>query len=373
MRAALAEVNLSALVKNLQQVRTTAPGARVLAIVKADGYGHGLEAVAKALAQAPQAADAFGVASIDDALRLRQCGINERIVLLSGFDELADFPYIEQLDLDCVVHHPSQLALLKQAQPKKPMRIWLKIDTGMRRLGFFPAQVTEVIDQLKQILAPGSEWVVMSHFAQSDEIGNRRSLYELHAAEQSAKQIRAFDALALSGYPQSLANSGAILGAPEAHRQWIRPGGLLYGLSTHSDACGHELGFTPVMRLSTRLIATKIIEAGDAVGYGGGFIATKRMRIGIAAIGYGDGYPRHASGGAPVWVAGHLSKTVGRVAMDLLSIDLTGIDHAEVGANVVLWGPELPVEHIARAAGTISYELTCGITRRVRFRYTDEK
>lgn len=373
MRAALAEINLSALVKNLHQVRATAPGTKVLAIVKADGYGHGLEAVASALAHAPHPADAFGVASIDDALRLRQHGIRERIVLLSGFDELADFPYIAQLDLDCVIHHPSQIALLKQARPSRAMRIWLKVDTGMRRLGFYPAQLAEVIDDLKQLLPPGSEWVVMSHFAQSDEIGARRSLSEQHAAEQSARQIRAFDALSLTAnYAQSLANSGAILGAPEAHRQWVRPGGVLYGLSTHSDACGHELGFTPVMRLSTRLIATKNVEAGDAVGYGGGFIATKRMRIGIAAIGYGDGYPRHASGGAPVRVAGQLSKTVGRVAMDLLSVDLTGIEQAEVGAEVVLWGPELPVETVARAASTISYELTCGITRRVRFRYTGE-
>ena len=372
MRAALAEINLSALVQNLQQVRTTAPGSKVLAIVKADGYGHGLEAVASALAQAPQPADAFGVASIDDALRLRQHGITERVVLLSGFDELADFSYIEQLNLDCVVHHPSQIALLLQAKPTKPMRIWLKIDSGMRRLGFYPSQLAGVIEQLKSALPPGSQWVVMSHFAQADEIGNRRSLSELHASEQSARQVRAFDALALTDYTQSLANSGAILGLPEAHRQWVRPGGVLYGLSTHSDACAHELGFAPVMRLSTRLIATKIIEAGDAVGYGGGFIATKRMRIGIAAIGYGDGYPRHASGGAPVWVAGRISKTVGRVAMDLLSVDLSGIEHAEVGAEVVLWGPELPVEQIARAAGTISYELTCGITRRVRFRYTEQ-
>lgn len=371
MRAAVAEINLSALVNNLQQVHVRAPAAKVLAIVKADGYGHGLEAVASALARAPKPADAFGVASIDDALRLRQHGIRERIVLLSGFDEQADFPYIDELNLDCVVHHASQIALLKQARPSKPMRIWLKVDTGMRRLGFYPAQLSDVIHQLTALLPPGSEWVVMSHFAQSDEIGARRSLSELHAADQSARQIRIFDAISLTAnYDQSLANSGAILGAAEAHRHWVRPGGVLYGLSTHSDACGHELGFSPVMRLSTRLIATKIVEAGDAVGYGGGFIATKRMRIGIAAIGYGDGYPRHASGGAPVWVAGQLSKTVGRVAMDLLSVDLTGIDHAEVGSEVVLWGPELPVETVARAASTISYELTCGITRRVRFRYS---
>lgn len=372
MRAALAEINLSALIDNLQQLRVRAPAAKVLAIVKADGYGHGLEAIAGALARAPNPADAYGVASIDDALRLRQQGLRERIVLLSGFDELSDFPYITELGLDCVLHHPSQIALLKQARPDKPMRIWLKVDTGMRRLGFYPAQLTAVMEELKSLLPQGSEWVLMSHFAQADEIGARQSLSELHAAEQSARQIRAFDALGLSrDFAQSLANSGAILGAPETHRQWIRPGGLLYGLSTHSDACGQTLGFTPVMRLSTRLIATKTVEAGDAVGYGGGFIATKRMRIGIAAIGYGDGYPRHASGGAPVWVAGQMTRTVGRVAMDLLSVDLSGVEHADVGAEVVLWGPELPVETVARAASTISYELTCGITRRVRFRYIE--
>ena len=381
MRAALAEINLAAVCHNLARVQAMAAGSRILAIVKADGYGHGLEAIAHALADAAQPADAFGVASIDDAVRLRASGITARIVLLSGFDEIADLVAIQELGLDCVIHHDSQISILERTPGiagTKPIRTWLKLDSGMRRLGFFANQFAPALARLRALSLVDTEITLMSHFAHADAVGPNESEAERRAFFQTETQINCFDRVIAAQIPSvtelhtrhSLANSGAILSAPHSHRQWIRPGGLLYGLSTHDQLTGAELGFRPAMRLSTRLVSVKTIEAGDAVGYGGSFIAPTEMRIGIAAIGYGDGYPRHAPADTPVRVAGNLTRIVGRVSMDLLSVDLSALPHIEVGAEVLLWGEELPVEIIARAAETISYELTCGVTKRVRFSYS---
>ena len=377
MRAAHAEISLSAVRHNLALVQTKAPESRVLAIVKADGYGHGLEAIAQTLARAPRPVDAFGVASIDDAVRLRANGIIERIVLLSGFDEISDLAAIQELALDCVIHHTSQISMLECApriKNTKPIRVWLKLDSGMRRLGFFTDEFAPALQRLRALALIDAEITLMSHFAHADAVGRQTSDAEQAASLQSKAQINTFDqAIALaapSAHPQSLANSGAILSIPLSHRQWIRPGGVLYGLSTHDQLTGADLGFQPAMRLSTRLVSVKTIQAGDAVGYGGGFVAPCPMRIGIAAIGYGDGYPRHAATGTPVRVAGYLTRIIGRVSMDLLSVDLSSLPNIDVGAEVILWGEELPVERIARAAETISYELTCGVTKRVRFSYS---
>jgi alanine racemase len=376
MRAAVAEIDLAAVRENLRTVRARAPAAQVLAIVKADGYGHGLEAVAQALSEGEGRADAFGVASIDDAQRLRSCGIAAQIVLLSGFDELADFAWIRELQLDCVLHHAHQLALLAKldaADFVAPVRIWVKLDTGMHRLGFDPNCLPDVLAQLQSYDWVEPNIVVMSHFAQADEIGAAENPRALRAKARTLAQIESFDAplhdLGAVSFAQSLANSGALLSVPNSHRQWVRPGGILYGLSTHDQLTGTELGFQPAMRLRTKLVSTKHIKAGDRVGYGGSFTADRDMRIGIAAVGYGDGYPRHAPTGTPVLVAGEKTRTLGRVAMDLLTLDLSDLPHVDVGAEVLLWGPELSVETIARCAETISYELTCGVTKRVRFRY----
>ncbi len=386
MRAALAEISLSAVRHNLALVQAKAAESQILAIVKADGYGHGLEAIAQTLARAPRPVDAFGVASIDDAVRLRASGIVERIVLLSGFDEISDLVAIQELKLDCVIHHDSQISMLERAPQiaaAKPIRAWLKLDSGMRRLGFFPDQFALALQRLRALSLIDTEIVLMSHFAQADAVGRKDSASERIASAQTDAQINYFDRVIAASVssafahrqlqseanPQSLANSGAILSAPLSHRQWIRPGGVLYGLSTHDQLTGAELGFQPAMRLSTRLVSVKTIQAGDAIGYGGSFIAPCAMRIGIAAIGYGDGYPRHVATGTPVRVAGHLTRILGRVSMDLLSVDLSHFPLIDVGAEVLLWGEELPVETIARAAETISYELTCGVTKRVRFSY----
>lgn len=353
MRAALATVQLAALTQNLARARTLAPKARVMAIVKADGYGHGLERVARALS----AADAFGVACIEDAERLRGLGMLHRIVLLAGFDEPADLRLVRSLKLDCVLHDPSQLQIL-QRERGAPIRVWLKFDTGMHRLGFPIEQAAALCSQLREMPSVAPDLHVMSHFASADAPTRTSTEQQMALCLRHAQGLEA---------GISLANSAALLAFPQSHQQWVRPGGILYGLSSFPGRTGPDLGFVPAMTLSSKLIAIKQLQAGDAVGYGGSFIAPQAMRIGIAAIGYGDGYPRHAASGTPVLVDGQRCGTVGRVSMDLLAIDLTAAPRAQAGSSVVLWGPKLPAELVADAADTISYELTCGVTRRVRF------
>jgi alanine racemase len=353
-RPTVATIHIDALRHNLARVRALAPRSRVLAVVKADGYGHGLERVAHAL----QGADAFGVAALSDAERLRAAGLSQRIVLLSGFDEPADLAQLRQLGVESVVHHDEQLRMLEADGEGAPLRVWLKLDTGMHRLGFAPERAREVHARLRALPHVAPEIVLMSHFARSDEF----------ECDSTARQVDRFVAATrgLDG-PRSLANSAGVLGWPDSHVDWVRPGGALYGLSPVAGRSGRDLGLQPAMTLSTRLIAVNAVSRDEPVGYGGAYHCPEDMRIGIAAIGYGDGYPRHAGSGTAVLVDGVRAPIVGRVSMDLLAIDLRALPRAKVGDPVVLWGRELPVEEVAAAAGTIGYELACGITRRVRF------
>jgi alanine racemase len=353
-RATSATVHIDALRHNLSLIRKRAPASKVMAVVKADGYGHGLERVARAL----QGADAFGVAALADAERLRAAGLSQRIVLLSGPDEAEDIGLLRRLQIDAVIHEPGQIEMLEAAGPGAPIRTWLKLDTGMHRLGFPAADAAAVHARLRALPAVAEDIVLMTHFARSDEFD----------CAATREQMRCFDeAVAGLGGEHSLSNSAGVLGWPQAHRDWVRPGGALYGLSAVEGQSGVDLGLEPAMTLSTRLISVKQIEAGAAVGYGGSFVAQAPMRIGIAAIGYGDGYPRHAGSGTPVLVGGRRTRILGRVSMDLLAVDLTDLAEATVGTPVVAWGRGLPIEHVAEAAGTLGYELACGITRRVRF------
>ncbi|MCB1613810.1 MAG: alanine racemase [Xanthomonadales bacterium] len=353
MRATTATIHLAALRHNLQRVRALAPRSRVMAVVKADGYGHGLERVAQALS----AADAFGVATLTDAERLRRAGHGHRIVLLSGFDETRDLALVHELQVDCVLHHEYQLALLERTAVNKALSLWVKIDTGMHRLGFAPEQAQRVYQRLRALPQVGEiRW--MTHFACADE--NDR--------EQTEAQMQRFGK-AIEALPgeRSLANSAALQAFPDSQGDWVRPGGMLYGLSTFARKMGCDLGLQPAMSLSTRLISVQTLAEGERVGYGGTYVCPHAMRIGIAAIGYGDGYPRHAPSGTPVKIDGQTAKVIGRVSMDLLAIDLSTAPCAGIGSEVLLWGPELPVERIAEMAGTIGYELVCGVTRRVQF------
>lgn len=353
-RPTSATIHLDALRHNLARVRALAPRSRVMAVVKADGYGHGLERVARAL----EGADAFGVASLADAERLRAAGLSQRIVLLSGFDEPADLPMLRRLGLDTVVHHASQLAMLEADAGGAPIRCWLKIDSGMHRLGFRPDEAAAVHARLRALPGVDADIALMTHFASSDDF----------AGDQTREQIARFVA-ATARLPgeRSLSNSAAVLGWPDAHADWVRPGGALYGISVVSGKTGADFGLRPAMTLSSRLIAINRVRGGERIGYGATWTCPEDMPVGVVALGYGDGYPRHAPSGTPMLVNGVRAPIIGRVSMDLITLDLRDVPAARVGDPVVAWGEGLPVEEIAAAAGTIGYELVCSITRRVRF------
>jgi alanine racemase len=354
-RPTCAIIHVDALRRNLIRVRELAARSRVMAVVKADGYGHGLERVARAL----EDADAFGVAGIDDGMRLRAAGFSQRIVLLSGFNEQDDLVQLRQLRLDAVVHHESQLQMLEaDSDRRSPLHLWLKIDSGMNRLGFAPEDAAVVHARLRALPQVAEDLPLMTHFSSSDDFDG----------VVTRQQMARFE-LACAGLAgaHSLANSAAVLGWPQTHADWVRAGGALYGMSVVPGRSAESFGLRPAMTLATRLIAIKQVRRGEAVGYGGSHVCSRDSTVGIAAIGYGDGYPRLAAPGTPVLVNGERVPLVGRVSMDLLAVDLGSQPGAQVGDPVLLWGPGLPIEEIAEAAGTISYELACGITRRVRF------
>ncbi len=349
-----AHLNLSALENNLQVARRAAPSARIMAVIKADGYGHGLLRVAGALS----AADGFALLEIQDALLLREAGFRQVILLLEGFFSAEDLALVAEYDLTCVIHSAWQIALLdaypKRGKPRSgKLDIWLKVNTGMNRLGFVPDEVAQVMEQLRRHSAV-RDIVLMTHFANADEargVGSQMALFN--------------DIAAPYNLARSLANSAALLRYPETHGDWVRPGLMLYGASPFADISAQQLELKPAMTLSSRIIATQELHAGDEVGYGALFRAEHAMRIGIVACGYADGYPRHAPNGTPVLVDGQLTQTLGRVSMDMLYADLSKLPQSGVGSFVTLWGEGLPIEEVARAAGTASYELMCALTARV--------
>ena len=357
-RPVTATIHTDAMRRNLVAIRALAPASQVMAMVKAEAYGHGLETAVTALRDA----DAFGVATLEDADRIRALGMSQRIVVLSGFDSVDDLERLRRLQADSIVHQPMQLDMLEQSDGA-PVRCWLKIDTGMHRLGFAPDAVRQAHARLASARAVADEIGLMSHFASSDEFQGASP-----NDQQTRAQMQVF-ADATSGLPgpRSLANSAAILGWPGSHGDWVRPGGALYGMLVMAGRVGADFGLQPAMTFATRLLAVNDVRKGERIGYSATWQTPEDMRIGVAAVGYGDGYPRHAPAGTPVLVNGTPAQVVGRVSMDLMTIDLRGHPDACPGDPVVLWGAGLPVETVADAAGTIGYELTCSITRRVRF------
>ncbi|MBL8297305.1 MAG: alanine racemase [Rhodanobacteraceae bacterium] len=353
-RTTVAAIHLDALRRNLARIRALSPGAKVMAVVKADGYGHGLERVARALAEA----DAFGVAAIADGQRLRAAGHRQRIVVLSGPDQAADLAELRRLHLDAVIHHDSQLTWLQADRDPRPLRVWLKIDTGMHRLGFAPERTRAVLEQLQAMPSIERDIVLMTHFAASDEFDKATTTDQIARFEAATRDLPG---------ERCLSNSAGILGWPAARGDWVRAGGLLYGLSVIAGKNGSDLGFAPAMSLSTRLIAINRLQRGERIGYAGTYECPEDMNVGVIAIGYGDGYPRSAPAGTPVLVGNARAAIVGRVSMDLATIDLRNAPSACVGDRVLLWGRGLPVEQIADHAGTIAYDLTCGMTKRVLF------
>lgn len=348
------QVDLTALQHNLFYVKNLAPKCRIISMLKANGYGHGLMWSAKGLFQT----DAFGVVCLEEAVLIRQAGLKNNIVLVEGFFQSSELSAISYLNCEMVVHSYYQLEILEAIHSRslKPIKVWLKINTGMNRLGFSVEEFSEVYERLQKCQIIQKPIHFMTHFAESDEPNK----------PTTQKQIQLFRSL-IKDLPGevSMANSGAILAFPETRVGWIRPGIMLYGVSPFLNKTGKDLGLRPAMRFSSKVIAVRQQKKGDAIGYGGTFVCPEDMLIGIVPVGYGDGYPRQAGNGTPVLVNEHICPLIGRVAMDVIAVDLRPFPQAQVNDSVLLWGEELPVETIATFAKTIPYELLCGISRRV--------
>lgn len=350
-RPTRALINPQALKNNLAKAREAAPGARLMAALKANAYGHGLRRVARAL----DGTDAFAVATVDEAKALRSLGVGHPIVLLEGIYSPRDLQLARELDLELVVHHRFQVEAL-EADRGRPLRVWLKLDTGMNRLGVAPDDAIELHQRLAECRQVQDPVNLMSHLACAEETNN----------PMTRLQMERFDELTRGWEGErSLANSAGVLHWPDTHRDWVRVGGMLYGVLTESERTGADYGLQPAMVLESRLIAVKRLAKGETVGYGASWRAPEAMPFGIVAIGYGDGYPRHAPTGTPVAVDGTLTQTLGRVSMDMVAVDLRPCAGAGIGDRVVLWGENVACETVARHAGTIGYELTSGLTSRV--------
>jgi alanine racemase len=323
-----------------------------MAVIKANAYGHGIVAAARALA----GADAFAVARIEEAVALREAGCAGRIVLLEGWQDAGELEQAARHELEPFVHLPGQIAMLEAWRGAHRFRAWLKIDSGMGRLGFRPAELPAAAARLAACASVIQPPNVVTHLAEAERRGGAvtRAQIERFAAATAG----------LAG-ERSIANSAALIAWPETRADWVRPGIMLYGISPFPESTGAELGLRPVMTLQTRVIAVKAVEPGDRIGYGGTFTAARAGRIAVAGAGYGDGYPRSAANGTPVAVNGRIAAIAGRVSMDMLTIDVTDLPGVAVGDGVELWGPAVPVERVAAAAGTIGYELTCRVSRRV--------
>lgn len=329
------------------------------AVVKADAYGHGLLRTASALADL---ADGFALLDLDAAVALRHAGFRRPILLLEGFFDVSDVAICAEHDLTTAIHRVEQLQMIRAAGLKCPLPVYIKLNTGMNRLGFSFEQLPALRAELAMAPAVVGPITLMTHFAEAD--GGRGIGWQL----ERFAQMR--DALPESvGWPLSMANSAALLRHGElaitGPNDWSRAGIMLYGGSPFADADAASLDLKPVMTLTSRILAVQTIAAGERVGYGGTFVADRPTRVGIVACGYADGYPRHAPTGTPILVSGQRTRTIGRVSMDMLACDLTDLPLAGVDSPVVLWGEDLPADEVAAAAGTISYELFCALARRV--------
>jgi alanine racemase len=355
-RPTVARVHRDALRHNLHRVRELAPSSRIVACVKANGYGHGLLAVAETIADG---CDALAVATLEEALELRRGGISSSILLLEGVHEAQDWREASDAQLAVAISDVAQLEWLT-AQPQYcPRDCWIKVDTGMHRLGIAPELLSDVIKRLGDLPEPPSV-TVMTHFARADE----------PAAPTTAAQLECLlDCAAGRGLALSSANSAAILSLPASHLDWVRPGYMLYGGSPFADRSARACGLRAAMSLVSAVIALRDVPVGEAVGYGGRWVAHRPSRIATIAAGYGDGYPRHAEDGMPVLVAGQRAPLAGLVSMDMLTVDVTDLPGVGIGSEVELWGDNIPVDEVAAAAGTIGYELLAGMPARVPREY----
>jgi len=350
-RKTVARIDLDAIRQNLDVVKSLAPGSKIAAVVKADAYGHGLSQVLPALDKA----EILAVATFDGAQRCRDFGWQGRVLVLEGPTRADDCQAALALAFEMVIHHDSQLALLRQSSKAARQPLWLKLDSGMHRLGFPSSRAKDVHGQITE-LSGNEPAVLMSHFACADDPHNPMTQAQISVFDNSTK--------GLAGNV-SLANSAAILNFPESHRDIVRPGILLYGVSPLEQQPAQDIGLKPAMTLQCELIAINRVKKGESIGYGSEYSCPKDMNVGVAAIGYGDGYPRSLKSGSPVLVNDRLASLIGRVSMDMITIDLSDQPQAQVGDTVTLWGRGLPLEKVAACAGVIPYELLCGVAARV--------
>ena len=353
-RPLIARIDGRALSHNLAAARVRAGRRRVWAVVKANAYGHGLERAVRAFG----VADGLALLEVDEAQRARACGWTKPILLLEGVFDPRELEEAVQLELTCVVHCFEQIEMIERRPDRGALSVYLKVDTGMNRLGFAP-QDAALARQRLEAVAGVHVAALMSHMANAD----RR---EAGPSDVQSQRL-AFERLCKGSKSQtSLCNSAALFVHPDLGDDWVRPGIALYGSSPASSASAASLGLRPAMALDSALIAVRTVPAGGRVGYGSRWAASRPTRVGVVACGYADGYPRSAPDGTPVWVAGHRAPLAGRVSMDMLSVDLTGIDDAGVGSPVQLWGEHVSIDEVGRHSERVAYELMCGLNPRVR-------
>lgn len=347
----------NALLHNVLRVKQCAPHQKIMAVVKANAYGCGIANIVPFL---DGYVDALGVACIEEALAIRRLGVNLSCVLLQGVFSAEELLIAAGAGFQCVIHQRQQLEWLLTNRLTEQVHIWIKVNTGMHRLGFLPDEVAGVVDAVSTCPWVAKEIGIMTHFARADEVGCTGNI----------SQFELFNKLDLSGYQltRSLANSAAVLSMTNTHADVVRPGIMLYGISPFIGQTGQSLGLKPVMQFLSALSAVHHYPPNSSVGYGGTWSSPRASVIGVIPVGYADGYPRHIRPGTPVWVNQMIVPIVGRVSMDMLTVDLTACSNPQVGDPVELWGQHLPVEVIAESAGTIAYELLTKITPRVRER-----
>jgi alanine racemase len=351
-----AHIHYGALKHNLQQVRRRTPTQKILAMVKSNGYGHGLVPVAKALS----AADAFGVASLEDGIILREAGITQPIVVMSRFVHQDQLRWCIQYRLSVVIYQLEQVAILEETTLSEPLTIWLKLDTGMSRIGLSTEEFIPAWQRLNRLTSIQKPIILMTHLACADTPHHPLIEHQLNHFHALTRDLPV---------PKSIANSAAILTRPDTLADWVRPGIMLYGASPVEGLSAENCSLKPAMTLTSSLISVRQLRQGEYVGYGATWQCPQDMKVGVAAIGYGDGYPRHAISGTPVLVQGQLCSIVGRISMDMICIDLRHQPDAKIGDEVTLWGDGLPADTIAASAKTLSYELFCRLTQRVQYLY----
>jgi alanine racemase len=343
MQHSTLQLDEAALVHNFDQVKKLAPKSKILSMIKSNAYGHGMIWSAKILKNS----DGFGVAVLSDAIKLRQAGIQQKIVLLRGVYNSEELDLIQKFNIDIVVHDMTQIKLIQEANPAH-LNIWLKVNTGMNRLGF----QSEEIENIYKILNKNNKYniILITHFSSADELDN----------PLTQQQTQIFNNINLN-LERSLAHSAGILGWKESHADWVRPGLMLYGVSPFPNTTGLDFNLRPVMTWSSCLIAMRGQKAGDAIGYNGTYICPEDMMVGVVGVGYGLGYPRHAKKGTPILMNNVQAEIVGRVSMDMLNINLKNIKNPKIGDVITLWGKGLPIEKVAEHTATSAYELLCNV------------